>query len=99
MIPRLLGTRGLRPCPHCGGSKLRGLARHGYRITCYDCGAMVVQPTREQAVEAWNRRPPVPYDVVTLARSYVEAARHRQPVHRDALRLSRFVAALEDVPG
>ena len=51
----------LKPCPFCGK---RGIlkrkeifGRPYYKVECLDCfAATFSEPTREEAIEAWNRR-------------------------------------------
>ena len=52
----------LKPCPFCGGeataneSSWRGWW-HGW-VICKNCGATIDKPTKEETIEAWNRRVP-----------------------------------------
>ena len=45
----------LKPCPFCGGEA--HLMHDGHWISCEGCQAESgYRPTRETAIEAWNRR-------------------------------------------
>lgn len=53
----------LLPCPFCGSSNLDDQGPSYTQIMCNDCGAHEYdQPSREEAIAAWNRRaaPPPP---------------------------------------
>ena len=51
----------LKPCPFCGEKGILKrkeiLGRHYYKVECLDCfAATFSELTREEAIEAWNRR-------------------------------------------
>lgn len=48
----------LKPCPFCGGEAKVQSFSHDRTVYCTDCNARVQKffPTREEAIEAWNRR-------------------------------------------
>jgi Lar family restriction alleviation protein len=49
----------LKPCPFCGGNSdgIVILERYGYFIVCEHCyGRTGEFHTKEEAIEAWNRR-------------------------------------------
>ena len=53
----------LKPCPFCGGCPIWGIGCHvdntpyAYRVECQKCKRVTpFYPTREEAIEAWNRR-------------------------------------------
>ena len=47
----------LKKCPFCGGEAELEWEGDSYVISCKECNAeMAFEPTRESAVEAWNRR-------------------------------------------
>lgn len=60
-----MNNNGLNPCPSCGGkakvSKFGSKSAYGvwYNANCSKCGVAqtgVSRKTRQEAVEAWNRR-------------------------------------------
>ena len=55
----------LKKCPFCGSTAQAYSdsihinhfeAYTVWRVQCYDCRAIIQRKTREQAIEAWNRR-------------------------------------------
>ena len=47
----------LKPCPFCGGNNLSVEGITFYWVECTDCNASIAgNETKEEAVEAWNRR-------------------------------------------
>ena len=49
----------LKPCPFCGGEAIVNLLLGKYCITCTGCMGGIFPAswqTREEAIEAWNRR-------------------------------------------
>jgi Lar family restriction alleviation protein len=58
-------TDELKPCPFCGCkatllSPSRGHNEGGYEIHCFnnDCQGMVGQETKQEMIDAWNKREP-----------------------------------------
>ena len=56
----------LKPCPFCGGTNIvihrddgivaQRLEIERYRLCCKDCAAQLYRGTKEEVIEAWNRR-------------------------------------------
>ena len=51
----------LKPCPFCGCNKIEvhrdvEAAITRYRGVCWDCVAQIYRGTKEEVIEAWNRR-------------------------------------------
>ena len=49
----------LKPCPFCGGDRIRLLPQiGGFTVDCLDCGAMVREFTeyQSQVIAKWNQR-------------------------------------------
>lgn len=47
----------LKPCPFCGGNNLSVEGITFYWVECIDCNATIAgHETKEEAIEAWNRR-------------------------------------------
>lgn len=49
----------LKPCPFCGGKAETNLLLGNYCITCTRCMGAIFPArgmTKEEAIEAWNRR-------------------------------------------
>lgn len=47
----------LKPCPFCGGeAELYENYYHGCNIYCLECGVEFECDSKEEAIEAWNRR-------------------------------------------
>lgn len=56
----------LKPCPFCGGCRIKAhYIRDGRSLSCQDCSASVHtfngrQDITERLIEMWNRRTPPP---------------------------------------
>lgn len=52
----------LKPCPFCGGEATANESswRSWWHVwvICKNCGATIDKPTKEETIEAWNRRVP-----------------------------------------
>ena len=64
----------LKPCPFCGGKGElwnNKLTYRLYGVICEECDCMTPYfTTREEAIEAWNRREPIDKVVEQLEESY-----------------------------
>lgn len=52
----------LKPCPFCGGKAYANETDwkgwwHGW-VICEKCGAKIEKQTKDEAIEAWNKRVP-----------------------------------------
>lgn len=48
----------LLPCPFCGTPEpdIERSVTSEIEVQCLDCGALIIEPAREAAIAAWNRR-------------------------------------------
>lgn len=50
----------LKPCPFCGGEAGYESTQHKYGVVhsiyCEECGVETARLSRDEAIEAWNRR-------------------------------------------
>lgn len=52
-----MSNDGLKPCPHCGGTRLEEQRVPCYSyVKCLDCNAQITAETGFDAERAWNRR-------------------------------------------
>ena len=61
VLERIDGFKPPLPCPFCGGNPKvlpDDFTIHGYWVKCSECGTEQGKPfdTREEAIEAWDRR-------------------------------------------
>lgn len=57
MTPSQKNEKALAGCPFCGGeAEYLNYGPEGQMIRCSDCCVIVDKDTKEQAIEAWNRR-------------------------------------------
>lgn len=52
------GLDALKPCPLCGSTDI-SLGKYKNKcafVNCEDCGASIFKTTKDEAIEAWNKR-------------------------------------------
>ena len=82
----------LKPCPFCGGKGElwnNKLTYRLYGVICEECDCMTPYfTTREQAIEAWNRREPIDDIIAKLeSRFMAEENRFRMGVYLDVIEM------------
>lgn len=78
-------TKELRRCPFCGGEAKVSLFLGYYGVACTEClGTMMpgYKTTKEESIEAWNRRTPMD-DIVNELECEKTSIKNLKEFHKD----------------